>query len=96
MRLYYSKKNHLKSPRLTLCQRKTYVPVERALHCCYSSPHSSHSLKYRIFVMLGPLQNSCKLLVWILKPTERRRNDWLVKTVAVHKNLHFKPFLFQD
>lgn len=47
--------------------------------------------------MLGPLQNSCKLLIWILKPTRRRRrNDLVVKTRAAHKNLHFKPFLFQD
>jgi hypothetical protein len=45
--------------------------------------------------MLGPLQNFCKLLIWILKPTKGRRNDLVVKTIAVQKNLHFKSFLFQ-
>lgn len=41
MQLYYSKNYHVKFPRLTLCQRKTYALIDLGLHPCPFSLHSA-------------------------------------------------------
>lgn len=50
------------------CRRRTCARGVGTLCRCCSSRRCPRSLKCRISVMPGPLQSSCKQLIWILRP----------------------------